>query len=428
MLNLRAKLTSAVEDHAGKYCHSYNAETGVYEIPSVQHYENNITKWRGQIREAFVLLDDIMRNIKESSMTMELFLQNYPRVVHYMGLSLDVFPRVFNALKDWVTADEAYIRCEKLLRARDERRQCRKRQLTLMDASSKMAAELSNAKQELDRSLQQFYHAGGRNNTNSAKVKLLGSSNSLSYEIARLEKKMNSLNAELRTVKIERMAAQKEFHKMQVLVEKNAKLEMDIQYDAYDASQDVHDLDEERRVLGEKVMALARIRAIKTDPRTVKVIYSEGYTPGRKFDVPAELEEACRVAALEIGKDWPAMPPSPRREPGNSKSETGGTSQHPTDAATGQHRLGGAGGGAGRAVRGRKYRGDVMGVAGGVAIGGVDDDDCPTYRSLDRWQRVSQEASVNALSRVTRSMRTVGDPEVSGSGGDKHDLKVITVN
>ena len=54
--------------------------------------------------------DDIMRNIKESSMTMELFLQNYARLVHYMGLSLDVFPRVFNALKDWVTADEAYIR------------------------------------------------------------------------------------------------------------------------------------------------------------------------------------------------------------------------------------------------------------------------------------------------------------------------------
>ena len=72
-------------------------------------------------------------------------------------------------------------------------------------------------------------------------------------------------------------------------MEKNSRLEMDIQDDAYDASQDVLDIDEERRVMGEKVMALARIRAIKSDPRTVKVIYSEGYTPGRKFDVPGTV-------------------------------------------------------------------------------------------------------------------------------------------
>ncbi|GFR77328.1 hypothetical protein ElyMa_005822400 [Elysia marginata] len=120
-------------------------------------------------------------------MTMELFLQNYPRVVHYMGLSLDVFPRVFNAVKDWVTADEAYVRHiqddmselkrekmvldsltrrhkmaaggiqskvtrsqhhtkklkEKLLRARDGRRQCRRRQLTLMETTSKAYLKLS---------------------------------------------------------------------------------------------------------------------------------------------------------------------------------------------------------------------------------------------------------------------------------------------
>ncbi|RUS71802.1 hypothetical protein EGW08_020438, partial [Elysia chlorotica] len=126
-----------------------------------------------------------MRNIRESGLTMELFLQNYPRIVHYIGLSLDVFPRIFNALKDWVTADEAYIRHvqddmselkrekmvldtmtrrhkmaaggiqskvtrsqhhtkklkEKLLRARDERRQCRRRQLTLMEASTKVKPE-----------------------------------------------------------------------------------------------------------------------------------------------------------------------------------------------------------------------------------------------------------------------------------------------
>ena len=71
-------------------------------------------------------------------------------------------------------------------------------------------------------------------------------------------------------------------------MEKNSRLELDIRDDAFDASQDALDIEEERRVLGEKVMALARIKAIKSDPRTVKVIYSEGYAPGRKFDVPGK--------------------------------------------------------------------------------------------------------------------------------------------
>lgn len=465
MGKIRAKLTSAVDEHVGKYCHSFCAETGVYEIPSVLQYENNITKWRGQIREAFILLDDIMRNIKESSMTMELFLQNYPRVVHYMGLSLEVLPRIFNAIKDWVTADEAYIRhiqddmsdlkrekmaldCttrrhkmaaggiqskvtrsqhhtkklkEKLLRARDERRQCRRRQLTLIEASSKVAAELNERRQALDRSMQQFYRAGGP--TQSAKVKLLDSSTSLSGDIAKLEKKMNALNADLRTVKIERMAAQKEFHKMQVLAEKNSRLEMDIRDDALDASQDVLDIDEERRILGGKVIALARIKAIKSDLRTVKIIHSEGYTPGRKFDVPVELEEACLVAAQDVGPDWPGMPLSPRRDPVTGKPETSGQQTSSS--------RGGVGGGSlrGRAKAGCDRNKRIATTEVSVVMG---DDDCPTYRSLDRWQRVSQEASGNALGRITRSIRAVrGEPDMiagSGGSGGNQEFKVITVN
>ena len=46
-----------------------------------------------------------------------------------------------------------------------------------------VAAELSNRKLELDRSMQQFYRAGGP--SNSAKVKLLDSSTALSGEISK---------------------------------------------------------------------------------------------------------------------------------------------------------------------------------------------------------------------------------------------------
>ena len=71
----------------------------------------------------------------------------------------------------------------------------------------------------------------------------------------------------------------------QVLCEKNTKLEHDICDDADETVQDVRDLDTERRILGEKVMAVTRIREIKLDPNTVKIIYNEGYVPGRKFEV-----------------------------------------------------------------------------------------------------------------------------------------------
>ena len=51
-----------------------------------------------------------MRNIKETTLSLEYFLLNYPRIAHYMNVSLDVFPRVYNPIKEWVTSDEAYPR------------------------------------------------------------------------------------------------------------------------------------------------------------------------------------------------------------------------------------------------------------------------------------------------------------------------------
>ena len=86
----RQKLTEALEDHIGRYCHSFSAETGENEIRCVQEYENNITRWRGVVRESFALLDDILRSMKEAGPTFENYVLSYDKIMHYMHLALEV--------------------------------------------------------------------------------------------------------------------------------------------------------------------------------------------------------------------------------------------------------------------------------------------------------------------------------------------------
>ncbi|GFR77336.1 hypothetical protein ElyMa_005822600 [Elysia marginata] len=148
----------------------------------------------------------------------------------------------------------------------------------------------------------------------------------------------------------------------------------------------------------------------------------------------AELEEACRVAAQEIGRDWPGMPLSPRRDPCTGKPDISGSANSESQIISTRQQAppprGGVGGGG--LLRGAKAGNDRNKKHGPQEVGVViEDDDCPTYRSLDRWQRVSQEASGNALGRVTRSIKTVRrDPDMiaSGGAGGKQELKIITVN
>lgn len=88
--NVRQKLTEALGDHIGKYCHSFSAEAGENEIRCVQEYENNITRWRGVVRDSFALLDDILRSMKEAAPTFENYVLSYDKVLHYMNLALEV--------------------------------------------------------------------------------------------------------------------------------------------------------------------------------------------------------------------------------------------------------------------------------------------------------------------------------------------------
>ena len=73
-----------------RYCHSFSAEAGRLEIPCIQEYENNITRWRSVIRDSFSLLEDIIKSIKDIAPFFENYVTHYDKVLHYMHLAVEV--------------------------------------------------------------------------------------------------------------------------------------------------------------------------------------------------------------------------------------------------------------------------------------------------------------------------------------------------
>ena len=55
--------------------------------------------------------------------------------------------------------------------------------------------------------------------------------------------------------------------------------------DAEGKTQNVRNLQDENKTMGEMLAALRTIRAIKINPNTVKKIHAEGYNPGRKLSI-----------------------------------------------------------------------------------------------------------------------------------------------
>ncbi|KAI0238459.1 hypothetical protein LSAT2_010831 [Lamellibrachia satsuma] len=60
---------------------------------------------------------------------------------------------------------------------------------------------------------------------------------------------------------------------------------------------------EERDILL-KVAALKRLREVKVSSDTMKKIFYYGYIPGEITKTTDELEEAFKITAAEMGKDW----------------------------------------------------------------------------------------------------------------------------
>nr|KAG5698423.1 hypothetical protein BaRGS_006618 [Batillaria attramentaria] len=346
LASVRGKLTEALEDHIAKYCHSFSAEAEECDIRCVQEYENNITRWRTVVRDSFALLDDILKSIKEAGPTFENYVLNYDKVLHYMHLVLEIFPRIYNPLKDWVTADEAYARKlqdeaneilrrkvqvtedtrrtmlraedmkskvsrthhqakkvrERLVRAMDERKFCRRQEMVLVDNASKLEIEIAQKKRELDECLHEYYTR--QINSDSFYRRVMARATTHQEELSKLEKRLDNMRLNMGRIKKERLSVQKEVHKLQTMFDRSSKAGGLACLDAEGKTQNVRDLQEENKIMGDKLAALRRIRAIKINPQTVKKIYSEGYIPGRKWSVVDPFEEAVRVTAADIGKDW----------------------------------------------------------------------------------------------------------------------------
>ncbi|KAK7087491.1 chromosome partition protein Smc-like [Littorina saxatilis] len=411
--NASQKLREALEDHIGRYCHSFSAEAGTNEIRCVQEYENNITRWRGVIKDSFALLDDVLKSIKDAGPTFENYVLNYDKVLHYMHLALEVFPRIYNPLKDWVTADEAYARKlqdeandilrrkvqvtedtrrslmrsddmkgkvnrthhqttklrEKLVRSMEQRRFCRRQEMVLVDSGTKLESEIETKKRELDACLQEYYTR--QYNSENLYKRIMAKATGQQAELGKLEKRLDAVRLNMDKVRKERYSVQKEVHKFQALFDRSNRAGGLAYVDAEGKSRELRDLQDENKTMAEKLAALRTIRAIKINPGTVKKIHAEGFSPGRKLSVFDPFEEAFRVTAADIGQDWAflynKLPFTPER-----------------DMNTRSHDI--------QVIDLGSQKQDI-GLRGAAV------------RSLEKWKRLSQNASINALVRTLKSIK-----------------------
>ncbi|KAL8573333.1 hypothetical protein ACOMHN_032795 [Nucella lapillus] len=413
MKTVKYKLTSALEDHVGRYCLSFSAEAGENEIRCVQEYENNITRWRGVVRDSFNLLEDILKSIKYNGPTFENYILSYEKILHYMNLALEVIPRMYNPLKNWVTADEAYGRKlqdeandimrrkvqvtedtrrsmfraddmknkihrthhqskklqDKLTRTMDQRKFCRRQELILAENMSKLEISIASKKHELNVCLHEYYTRG--NNSENLYKRIMSRAGTHQEDLGKLEKRLDAVRSNVAKVRRERYSVQKEVHKLQTMFDRCSKAGGLAYLDAADKTRSLRDLQEENKVMAEKLQALRTIRAIKTNPGTVKKIFSEGYTPGRKLSVIDPFNEACKLTAADIGKDWAflynKLPFDPAR-----------------DRITRSHDI--------QVIDLGSQKKDV-GLRGAAV------------RSLEKWKRLSHDASVSALVRTLKTIK-----------------------
>ncbi|XP_046556835.1 uncharacterized protein LOC124266064 isoform X1 [Haliotis rubra] len=340
------RLDDALKKHVGKFCHSFVSEAEGMDLKCVQDYENNITRWKDDINDGKGLLKDIRQSLKDHSTPFNNFVRHYNKILHYIGLALEVFPRIYNPLKDWVTADEAYVhkvqdelnvlmkqkmditetgrrqqlRADNLhhkvqhqsyqskkLRGRlydamDERKLCRRREMALMDTYAKNASQLEQKHQYLEETLSRLYSQ--EPNSRPMYDRHLSSIASLQEDIDKLEKRQDTLQKTLANIKKDRYHVQKEVHKLQVMYDKSIRSEDVVHTNADCQVAGVKVIQDENRVLAEKVEILRRIKSLKSHPHTIRHIHNEGYIPGRRIDISDRLLTAFRIVAPDVGRDW----------------------------------------------------------------------------------------------------------------------------
>lgn len=320
------RLQESTHEHIMPYCLSFSPEMEGREVKCVHEYENNINKWQQQIQEVFEEIETTMKEYEQlGSPSFCEHIQNYGKVLFIMDTIFDSFAKMHEPIKSWVVADEAYssrvqfelnsilrrkmaigdalkrqnsrvddakhklIRSnfnakkmhEKLQGVLTERRVCRKTELTSQDDIEMVEVDLDIKRKELDDATNRLFNRKSNNQTlyDSLVAKIA----SLQEDIYRLENKVRKHKQKLLGMKKDRYRVQKEIHRLKNEYESCQMDNARVHDFADNQSKSTKDLIEEQQDLAAKAKSLRRIRQIKLHPDTVKDIYLNGYTPGRRL-------------------------------------------------------------------------------------------------------------------------------------------------
>ncbi|KAK6192060.1 hypothetical protein SNE40_003605 [Patella caerulea] len=346
----KEKLEEAFNDYVDKYCLSFASEAQNREINCVHEYENNIVEWRRIATDTLAALEDILRQYAiNCGDSFEDFKRHYDNILHCMRSALKMFPRIANALKNWITADEAYPRklhdqanalmVEKLNKIKEVREQqlragyaqhqlkhkdysttkivkrlnqtieskryFRKKEVALSEKQQRLELSVAKKQKEMETLYEEHYFEQPDSPSTSNNILLKISI--VQDEIIKLQKTLESAKKNLNNTKNERKVIEKDVHRLQKLRDNSIKSEKFISKEAIAREEKLKSNHHENRELRNKIECLKRIRSIKLHPDTLKKIFAEGYTPGKKFEITDGFGDACKIAAAHIGYKWPLL-------------------------------------------------------------------------------------------------------------------------
>lgn len=141
MTSVENRLKAALDNHVGRYCHAFSAEAEGHDITCVLEYENSIVSWRSAVGQAFALLQDVIASVAEASIPFENLVLNHDRVLQGMRRALEVLQRIYAPLKDWVSADEAYVR-----KLQDEAHGLLRRKVAVLEKTRRQSSQADTMK------------------------------------------------------------------------------------------------------------------------------------------------------------------------------------------------------------------------------------------------------------------------------------------
>lgn len=410
--NIHNKLQGAF-DRLSKYCLSFSLEAENQDIKTIQDYENNILKWGQEIPNGLAAINRKFQDYVEAkSIAMEAYLESYGKILHNMLYTMETLPEIFSQMRDWVLADEAYPRKllqeiksleqkkeeiseshrrlvnrknedmlrvqrtvynskqvnDRLQNAMNERKQCRKKEIELKDNIDILQEEIDGKKKEIEETLHQFNNR--KSNTATLLDLLSSKADSLHEDLRKLDKRMQTLRKNLGRIKEGRMQFHKDIYTCKKVQEKSVK-ETQRVYDVIEREErNAKRLGGKDSNLAARIRAAQRVRQLKLHPLTVKKIYMGGYVPGDMNGASDHLSEALRVTATEVGKNWTTLYRKLPFDPPRDKSD-------------------------------RDY--DIEAIDWTRSLNTENKD--LAYKSLEKWRKLSNKASTNALIRTLNSMK-----------------------